>query len=244
MIFYFTGTGNSLAAAQKLKATDEKLVSMAAALKNQEFDYKVENGEKVGFVFPVYFYSLPSIVIDFIEKLHIENAEYVYSVITCGGGIFQAGAILKRKLAKRNIKLDYCTELVMPDNYILMYENQALGWEECLTVAYEKLKEIAEDIASKKCRKIGKISLGSDITAIMYKHARKTAKFHAESTCISCGKCEKNCPGGAIKMVNGKPSWVKDKCAQCLSCINRCPVKAIQYGERTKTQGRYVHPDL
>lgn len=33
-------------------------------------------------------------------------------------------------------------------------------------------------------------------------------------------------------------------CRQCLACINRCPVQAIQYGKGTVNRGRYTHPDL
>lgn len=244
MIFYFTGTGNSLAAAKKLLEADEALVNMADAIKNNEFDYTVTEGENVGFVFPVYFYSLPTIVIDFIDKLNLNGTEYIYSVITCGGGISQAGAVLKKKLAKKGLKLNYITELLMPDNYILMYDNKAVGWEPRLDAAYDKLKLIAADVSARKDTNIGNNTLVSDLMAVMYNKARTTSKFCVEDSCISCGKCAANCPDNVIEMVDGKPVWNKAKCAQCLSCINRCPVKAIQYGNRTKKQGRYVHPDF
>ncbi len=244
MIFYFTGTGNSLAAARQLLDTDEALINMADAIRDQRYHYQVKQGEKVGFVFPVYFYSLPVVVIDFIDNLILENADYIYSVITCGGGISQAGAVLKKKLARKNLHLNYMTELLMPDNYILLYENKAVGWETCLSLANEKLEVIAEDISRKKCIEIGSNTIVSDLMAIMYRYARNTSKFYAEETCIGCGKCEENCPEKVIKLINGKPVWEKEKCVQCLACINRCPVRAIQYGKRTKHQGRYVHPDM
>jgi ferredoxin len=31
---------------------------------------------------------------------------------------------------------------------------------------------------------------------------------------------------------------------QCLACINRCPVKAIQYGSSTRRRTRYENPVL
>ena len=40
MIFYFTGTGNSLAAAQTIaRATDDLLVDIGAAYKYKDFDF-------------------------------------------------------------------------------------------------------------------------------------------------------------------------------------------------------------
>ena len=39
------------------------------------------------------------------------------------------------------------------------------------------------------------------------------------------------------------PAISKGNCYLCTSCINRCPVQAIQYGEKTKGRGRYVCPE-
>lgn len=244
MIFYFTGTGNSLAAAKKLRRPEEELISMADANREHRYDYRVKPGESVGFVFPVYFYSLPTVVLDFIDSLSLEGAEYIYSVISCGGGISQAGAVLKKRLAVRNLQLNYVTDLLMPDNYILLYANKQDKWEQCLEQADEKLLKIADDIAKRQCIAIGNHTLISDIMAFMYRRARKTSKFYSEDTCTACGMCAKNCPESVIEIADGKPVWKKEKCAQCLACINRCPVRAIQYGKRTRKQGRYVHPDL
>ena len=53
MIFYFTGTGNSLAAAQTIaRATDDLLVDIGAAYKYKDFDFTLAQGEQLGFVFP------------------------------------------------------------------------------------------------------------------------------------------------------------------------------------------------
>lgn len=244
MIFYFTGTGNSLAAAKKLLAPGEELVNMATAIKAERYDYEVREEEPVGIVFPVYFYSLPMVVIDFLDRLKLAGAGYIYAVITCGGGISQAGALLKKKLVGKGLRLDYVSELVMPDNYILLYANKAEGWEARLRKADERLMEIAKDVEKRSCVKIGKHTMISELMAAVYMRARRTKKFCAEDSCIGCGLCEKNCPEGVISLAGGRPVWTKEKCTQCLACINRCPVRAIQYGKRTRKQGRYVHPEL
>ena len=55
MIYYFSVTGNSYAAAKKLAdGLGEDLMDIAAAVKEGNYEHKLEKGEKLGFVFPVY----------------------------------------------------------------------------------------------------------------------------------------------------------------------------------------------
>ena len=74
-----------------------------------------------------------------------------------------------------------------------------------------------------------------------YENMRKTASLSVTENCIGCGLCEKKCPVDAIRIKNGKPVWVKEKCAMCLGCLHRCPEFAIQRGEKTAIHGQYVH---
>ena len=69
MIFYFTGTGNSLYAAQKLADEGEKIISIVDALRSKAFHYTLNAGEKLGFVFPVYFYTVSDPVLELVRKL-------------------------------------------------------------------------------------------------------------------------------------------------------------------------------
>lgn len=86
MIFYFSGTGNSLYVAKKLYENNgSQLVDITEAMHEKRFKYNVQEDEKVGFVFPVYFYGLPTVVSEFINKLTIksESNHYIYSNYMC-----------------------------------------------------------------------------------------------------------------------------------------------------------------
>ena len=243
MIVYFSGTGNSLYVAQSLLDTDEKLVSMAELMKNGEYIIDLKDDEKLGFVFPVYFYTVPSIVKEFIEKAVIKNVGFVYSVITCGGGTAQASAVLKKLLADKGIKLSYFKELLMPDNSMLFYQIQSVEMAKGrLSEAQKEIAGIKNDLKERKTTRIGNNTAVSNLVGMGYKLCSGTKKFYAEDTCIGCGLCERNCPQQVIRLENGRPVWTKDECCKCSACINRCPVKAIQYGNGTKKRNRYVNP--
>ena len=80
MIFYFTGTGNSLYAARKLADEGEQIVSIVEALRSKAFHYTLSEGEKLGFVFPVYFYRCPVSAIQYGKKT-ASRGRYVNPVL-------------------------------------------------------------------------------------------------------------------------------------------------------------------
>ena len=243
MIIYFSGTGNSLYAAEYLLEENERLVSLAELIRQQNYTIGLENGERLGLVFPVYFYTVPSIVREFLEKAEIRNAGYVFGIMTCGGGTAQASAVLKKILAKKDITLSYFKELLMPDNSMLFY--QIPGPEKAegrIRDAANVLEGIKKDIGDKKTTAIGNNTLISSLMGLGYDLCSGTEKFYAGESCIGCGQCERNCPMQIIRMQDKKPVWTLKKCCKCSACINRCPVKAIQYGKATKKRNRYVNP--
>ena len=75
------------------------------------------------------------------------------------------------------------------------------------------------------------------IYPLFCKHAITSRPFHATTACKSCNLCAKHCPNKNITIAD-KPVW-GDHCTQCLSCINRCPSRAIEYGKQTQKKGRY-----
>ena len=244
MIFYFTGTGNSLAAAKALAKEGEQLVDIAAARRTKSFTYQVKKGEPVGFVYPEYCGSVGEPMLDFISHLELSGQRYVYAVVTCGGSSSTSAGLLRRALRRRGIRLHRAFRVRMPDNCIVFLptpsEEKA---KKLLAEADRKLAEIRSEIPKCKIRFAGP-GLIASLMQPVYRAARTTKPYHADNTCISCGRCAKVCPEQAIEMRGGKPQWVRDKCAMCTACINRCPVQAIQYGRVTRSRTRYVHPDL
>ena len=243
MIFYFTGTGNSLMTAKALLEPDEKLVSIAKTRKTNQYEFDIPDGERVGLVFPVYFYTLSDIILDFVQRLRINKEHYFFAVITCGGGIGGSGYYLSREFAKKGLQMNYVESLLMPDDTVFYYNlKPKQETDERVETARQKLVRIRKELEREveRCPK----KMPSKGFRTMYHLALGTGKFWATDACIGCGKCAKNCPDEAIEIRDGKPVWKKDKCIKCTACINRCPVHAIQYGKGTLKRIRYVNPDM
>lgn len=251
MIFYFSGTGNSLYVAQKLSENKgSKLVDMAEAISEKHFEYEVEEDEKIGFVFPVYFYGLPTLVAEFTEKLTLKSKStpFIYSVITCGGSIGSADKMLKKLLKKKNYELNSSFSVLMPNNYTIMYdvptkEDQKLVLQDAEN-EIEKIVELVELGEEGNFAFHGYLFLFTPILYPIYGIYRKTKKFYATEDCDNCGSCAEMCPTGVIRIENGKPAWIEEKCSHCSACINRCPTGAIQYGNSTINRRRYVNPNV
>ena len=53
------------------------------------------------------------------------------------------------------------------------------------------------------------------------------AKTHCAVSCIGCRLCEKNCPTGAISVVDNVAVIDYKKCTSCGTCVSKCPRKLI-----------------
>lgn len=254
MIFYFSGTGNSLYAAKTIaEFNNEKLVSVAGELYsgNSSLEFNLEENETIGFVFPVYAWGPPQIIIEFIERLKLNNYKnnYLFSLGTCGDNIGNTMTVMSSALKKKNLNLDSAFSLRMPNNYIVMGNVDSKEVEEKKLKEAEIALENINKIIEERRKGIFLITKGpvpflltSVIHPLFMKGALHTEKFYANDKCTSCGICEKVCSLKNIK-VSGKPQWGKH-CTQCLACIHYCPTKAVQYGKGTEKKGRYKNPKI
>jgi len=86
MIFYFSGTGNTLWATRKIaQITGEKCVSIPNEISN-DCNYTILDDERIGFIFPVHGWRPPKLVREFIKKMTINSnnltSHYCYALCT------------------------------------------------------------------------------------------------------------------------------------------------------------------
>jgi Pyruvate/2-oxoacid:ferredoxin oxidoreductase delta subunit len=248
-IYYFTGTGNSLAAAKRILEglEDCGLVSIAS-FSGQEgaITSKVE---RVGIVCPVYDMGLPAIVAKFARRLETLDDQYVFAVLTMGGVGASALNQLHDILKGKGHGLDAAWTVRMPGNFVPLYPPPAgEKREKILSRANEKIAKITELIIAEEHMPIGFSPFSSLLRCLLYPPFirnvhRSDEQFWVTDECTSCETCEKVCPMRNIELVDGKPTW-KHHCQLCMACLHLCPEEAIQWGKRTQKRGRYRHPAL
>jgi MinD superfamily P-loop ATPase containing an inserted ferredoxin domain len=247
-IFYFSGTGNSLAVAkdiaEKIGQTD--LISVADALRDAPVQL---TGERIGFVFPSYYACVPAIVKRLISTLEFRQAQYLFGVVTFGGAYGTTLAQLSRAVAERQGVLNAGFSVRMPGNYIDKYGAFPLPIQKIfLKGEKKKVERIASAVRAKQS---GQIPRGSRlIRRSEEKNLNRIAgfgamaeNFHPTEKCTGCGTCERLCPVENIKLTDGRPVW-GNVCEHCEACIQWCPQKAVEYADKTAKRTRYHNPEV
>ncbi len=249
MIFYFSATGNSKHVASGLsKSTNEQMVSITDCMKSGLYRFSIGKDEAIGLVFPTYFFKVPAIAFDFLEKAEFsaEGKPYVYFVATYGTTCGCSGAVVNEYMAGKGFPLDGRYSVRMPDSWTPMFDlSDKTSVARINEAAEPVIDEIIRKVQAKARGNFMKTRLPRFAGAIYYKNydkQRTTDHFHLDPSCIGCGLCAEMCPADAIEIQGGKPVWIKDQCQACLGCLHRCPTFSIQYGEKTKQHGQYIHP--
>ena len=250
MILYFSGTGNSLWVAGRLSQAlgQAKPVSVADELRRHAGDavceYGLRQDEPLILVFPVHSWGLAAMMLRFVSRLSVRDyaGQKVYAVCTCGDTCGWTDRILGEALRKRHLPLTGCWSVRMPNNYILM---KGFGVdpddvrEAKLAAAPAAVDAVAAAIRNGDTG--AHLTVGTQPWLKSGPDSR--TKFRVSEACIGCGLCERVCPTGTVTMKEGRPEWGRG-CVQCTACINRCPVRAIDWDGITQNQGRYHYPGL
>ncbi len=247
IIYYFSGTGNSLKIAKDLceELEECQLAPIAKVFQQEQI---VARSEKVGFICPLYFWGLPDIVVEFLKKIKFNNTNYIFAIVTRGHpGARSALSQINNLINKKSQTLNSGFYITMPGNFIINYK-----------VIPDKKQRLLFNRARNKIIRISQIISSNEIriereqydvaATIRNRNFRRRVhdcdnNFSINDNCDSCGICEKVCPVNNIIMDKGNPRW-QHRCQLCLACIHFCPQEAIQYGQETINRRRYHHPEI
>ena len=252
-IFYFSGTGNSLAIARAIaeRIGDAEILSMAKHMDG----FAGTDEERIGLVTPVFAWGLPRMVRDFTKRLQLKSGQYTFAVATCAGT--QGRTLLEiRKLLRRtgsNLDVGFAVrgdfQVVIPgmgDIPIIRFV-QSLA-KRMPAPFSERLDEIAQAISEKQLHKSETSNwavnaVGSLMHAIAVRMFRKgDADFSVTDGCVSCGICAEVCPRSNVILEEDRPTW-HHNCEMCYACLVWCPEKAILLRGHAPTEPTH-HPSV
>lgn len=245
-IYYFSGTGNSLAISRSLEGL---LVDKGSILPLSVFDDEEiidVDTDLLGFVFPVYFLTTPDIVKSFVKKLNFKTNPYIFAIVTCNGSPGHSLFTLNKCLNTRGKALSLGFVIEMPGNALVTPPEIEI---ERLKNSKTKIEEIAYYINNRSTNELKgkdnfKCHIESYIVSAIGKNFQFSQKnFSSASECNGCGTCVKVCPVKNIKIVDKRPRW-ENHCARCLACFHWCPKKAVVIGKLLTKRNRYHHPEV
>lgn len=224
MVFYFTGTGNSLYAAKQL---EKQPVSIPQIMKQDRLEF---TADAIGIVAPVYGHEVPDMVREFMHRA-VFHTDYFYMVLTYGNRHGGAAELAAKLCEECGIWPDYINVLLMVDNWLPGFD---MDEQKKLDKKVEQhLSEIAADVQNRR-RMIAEVTDTDRAAHQQFLSVRKSLPADAwqhmirvTDACIGCGICEKVCPSGSIHVENGKAVHRAGHCQTCLACVHHCPNKAI-----------------
>ena len=248
IVYYFSGTGNSLQVAREISAKlpGAELMSIPAVMKSDA----IPEADVIGIVFPAYMFGIPLVIGRFCRRLRAGADPYIFGVVTSG----MPGAALlqmKNSLGQRGLLLSAGFIVRMPDNYTPLAGPSSPGRQERMfDNARRKAGEIAAAVQArvKKDPEANNALFNFIFSTLLYRRCaphivHMDRHFRATDRCNGCGLCERLCPVENIRMENRRPVWLRH-CEQCLSCLHWCPQEAIQFGGQTEKRKRYHHPEV
>jgi formate hydrogenlyase subunit 6/NADH:ubiquinone oxidoreductase subunit I len=231
VVYYFTGTGNSLAVAKGISR------GLQAALVPMAWNNVTTDADRIGLVFPAYMaqlYGIPLIVERFIRKIKGIDSKYIFIVCTCGGlenfnGLPTIRNVnrLVRSLGGK-VSAEYSIRLPMNT---MDYSHIPVPIDQDLPRMFGKCSRKIEDICrtvvnrAKSRYRASKVLLNLLMTplylmlhAVYYKELKKNAKEPMNSPMKYY----------ELMPLIDKSIYSDEKCKGCSICANICPVGNIE----------------
>jgi len=244
LIFFFSGTGNNIAIAKKVKAElGGELIRITNKLLWSRQAY---TADKCIIIYPSYGYGAPRLVHKFFHAAHI-RADYIAILVSYGSAPGAAGIQIKKILEKKGRQADLYLSIRSVENFIPIFGLDEQKKHKSLIKHAEHTAAAIEMIragAKNKPRRF--YPLGSMVSGILiWALPILNRMYKISDKCNGCGVCVRACPGGAmVQNARAKPEFVARGCELCQACLNLCPMRAISFVRLNAKSPRYLHPEV
>ena len=234
---YFTGTGNTKVVVNKAK---EELIKRGHVLDTVDViggDAATLDEYDGLFVFyPIYAFNAPKPIIDYVKKLKKAN-----KVVPCvimkqsGEHLFWNNAsslYLTSLLKKRNVAVHNEYHYLMPYSFIFRHSDyMAYRMKSTMDGLLPLDLDLFLEHKDVHVKRYFADRLISFVFRIQWWGGRFNGRFYKvdKDKCIDCLKCVNDCPSKNITVKDGKIRF-GGKCLMCQKCVMYCPKQAVKAG--------------
>ena len=253
MIYCFSGTGNTLYAAERLALLLDTQCHVFTPEELREPENNVfESSDKIIiWAFPTYSWGVPPVIRKVLRfsKFRFSPHAVHLGLTSCGDDVGNLAEMFHSDLKKRGVIAGAVFSVRMPNTYVMMkgFDTDSEELEKRkIKELPSRLEEIANKIKQRVYHKndVVKGSFACLKTRVIYpwfiRHAMSPKGFNVDGQiCLHCGKCADACPMDNIVFNKERvPEW-GDKCAFCTACYQICPVHAINWKKATIGKGQW-----
>lgn len=232
IVFYFTGTGNSLYIARQLAEENTELLSIPQMVKQGKYEFEAD---EIGIVYPIYGHMPPNMVRRFIQKANLK-ADYLFAVLTYGNRKCNAVEIWDEVSRQAGKRFDYIGTIIMVDNWLPYFDmNEQMKIDKHIPENLQKItadinggrhwhEPVTEEERQQHQGFMQRSGLDPEVGFLI----KSEKSFTVTDACIDCGICTYVCPRGNYELTS-RGAKMSGDCEFCFACIQNCPQKAIQF---------------
>lgn len=233
LIIYFSGVGNTKSVAEYIERITEKIPTEIYSIEKLPDKFDFDNYSAVIIGTPTYHSEPAQPLMSFLENLKASRNIPAFLFTTCGLYSENCLRILAKMCIRHRLIPLHCASyrcsatdgmLLVPfmECWFRNEKDLRSNIKKDLGIFLSRLRSRSKpDIPAYKwyapLNYPNKL-LGKNTTFPIYLHEEK---------CVKCGKCQKDCPVGAISFKDGTPVINKSDCMNCYRCIHHCPSLAL-----------------